>query len=125
MGNLSDITKELNNEDNAIVYGNFLDETYLKFKRNELDISTWYTEPFFNSDLEFKHQAYFAAVIHKLSNDLGFETPKWVLDGKYVLDKPYFAVEAKGMLKALLLFESPREFRTKNIYVSANAMTRV
>lgn len=49
----------------------------------------------------------------------------WMLDEKFILKEPYFALNAKGMLKVILLQESPKDFRRNNIYVSANVLEKV
>ena len=43
---------------------------------------------------------------------------------EYVLEDPYFAKGAIGMLKVALLIESPSEFRLRNVYFSENCMSR-
>ena len=49
----------------------------------------------------------------------------WMLDEKFILKEPYFALNAKGMLKVILLKESPKDFSRNNIYVSANVLEKV
>lgn len=49
----------------------------------------------------------------------------WLFDEKFILERPYFALDAKGMLRVVLLQESPFDYRRNNIFVSANVLTKV
>lgn len=49
----------------------------------------------------------------------------WMSDEKFILKEPYFALNAKGMLKVILLQESPKDFRRNNIYVSENVLEKI
>jgi len=50
---------------------------------------------------------------------------KWLYSQKFILDEPYFALNAKGGLRDILLQESPPAYRRNNIFVSANVLTKV
>ena len=67
--------------------------------------------------------AYLAAVCDHLSRRYGFPRPTWVDDPSRVLNKPYFAAKTHA-LRMILLQESPAAFRERNIFVSANALSR-
>jgi hypothetical protein len=69
------------------------------------------------------HDAYLAAVAEHLALKYGLATPRWVEDPQRFLDKPFFAGGLES-LKAILLVESPLAFRRRQIFVSANALSR-
>ena len=122
---LQDIVDNLNNENNANLYGDFLDFTRNKFKNGEIKENFFNFEPKRPNDLDKKHISYFVAVIHSLCHEFNINTPKWILNNKFVLEDPYFAMNAKGMLRISLIFESPKEFRMRNMYMTENVIRRV
>jgi len=63
--------------------------------------------------------------VEKLCNDSELEPPAWVFKEKYFLKDPMFALDAKGMLRLVLLVESPNEFVVRNIFVTENCLQRV
>ena len=67
--------------------------------------------------------AYLAATAEQLSGNFGFEMPGWVLNDDRKLSHPWFA-SSLGALRAVLLLESPAVFRARNLFISANALTR-
>ena len=68
--------------------------------------------------------AYLAAVAESLAQSAGLDTPSWAYAEDRKLRKPWFALPYAG-LRAVLLLESPAAFRSRNLFVSANALTRV
>lgn len=74
------------------------------------------------SDIE---KAMLAASVDQLFNEVMLERPDWVYDESTFLKKPYFALNAKGGLRVILLQESPRWFRARNLFVSENCLERV
>ena len=70
-------------------------------------------------------KAMLAASVDQLFNEAMLERPEWVYDESTFLKKPYFALNAKGGLRIILLRESPRWFRARNLFVSANCLERV
>ena len=50
---------------------------------------------------------------------------KWMLDKKFILKEPYFAMNAKDMLRIILLQESPYDYRKNNIFVSENVLSKI
>ena len=75
---------------------------------------------------ERKHadcNAYLAAVAETLCREASLPPPAWTEAPLCYLHRPWFA---GGMetLKAILLVESPVAFRRRNLFVSANAMSR-
>jgi hypothetical protein len=67
--------------------------------------------------------AYLAAAAAWMCHQYGFAAPEWAQESKRVLDSPFFAAKTHG-LRMILLQESPAEFRVRNLFVSANALSR-
>ena len=68
--------------------------------------------------------AYLAAVAESLAIREGWTTPPWVFAETRWLHRPYFSTKAAAF-RATLLLESPPPFRSRNLFVTANAMSRV
>ena len=71
-----------------------------------------------------RDKAYIAAMVEELCVRNNLKIPAWVDDKKLFLKEPFF-VGGLESLKAFLLVESPVSFRRRNIFVSANVLTRV
>jgi hypothetical protein len=69
------------------------------------------------------HDAYLAAVAEHLALRFGLPVPQWVEEPHRFLARPFFAGGLEN-LKAILLVESPLAFRRRQIFVSANALSR-
>jgi hypothetical protein len=69
------------------------------------------------------HDAYLAAVAEHLARKYELAIPPWVESPQRFLEKPFFAGGLES-LKAILLVESPIAFRRRQIFVSANALSR-
>jgi hypothetical protein len=69
------------------------------------------------------HDAYLAAVAEHLALRFGLTVPPWVEGPSRFLATPFFAGGLEN-LKAILLAESPLAFRRRQIFVSANALSR-
>ena len=69
------------------------------------------------------HDAYLAAVAEHLALRFGSAVPSWTDDPDRFLAEPFFAGGLET-LKAVLLVESPLAFRRRQIFVSANALSR-
>lgn len=67
--------------------------------------------------------AYLAATAAWLCHQHGLNVPKWAGSNSRALEQPYVAAKTAN-LRALLIEESPPEFRARNIFVSANALSR-
>lgn len=67
--------------------------------------------------------AYLAAVAEELAAQYGLPVPSWTVDAPRHLRRPWFAVPFAS-LRAVLLLESPPAFRCRNLFVSANALSR-
>jgi hypothetical protein len=68
--------------------------------------------------------AYLAALAESLCCEAGMHPPAWTEQPPYYLKRPWFAGGLEN-LKAILLAESPTAFRRRNLFVSANALSRV
>ena len=68
--------------------------------------------------------AFLAATAEALASAHGFDVPGWVWQESRKLRRPWFALPWKG-LRGVLLLESPAAFRSRNLFVSANALSRV
>src|SRR3954470_14305735 len=69
------------------------------------------------------YDAYLAAVAESLSTEHNIPTPVWAWAEDRKLQRPWFALPWAGM-RAVLLLESPAAFRSRNLFVSANALSR-
>jgi hypothetical protein len=67
--------------------------------------------------------AYLASAAAWLCRTHGLLIPKWARGSARALETPFFAASTRG-LRAILLQESPTEFRIRNLFVSANALSR-
>jgi len=67
--------------------------------------------------------AYLAATAEELSRAFHLQCPQWTPTMDRALRQPYFASSMRS-LRAVLLFESPPAFRARNLFVSANALSR-
>lgn len=67
--------------------------------------------------------AYLAALAESLCREVGMRPPAWTENPAYYLKRPWFA-GGLDSLKAILLAESPAAFRRRNLFVSANALSR-
>ena len=96
----------------------FLDEFYVG--DNKRKISAIVQSP---SPISPVHDAYLGAVAEHLALKFGLPVPEWVEEPRRFLTKPFFAGGLEN-LKAILLVESPSAFRRRQIFVSANALSR-
>ena len=67
--------------------------------------------------------AYLAAVAVSLAREIQEPPPAWAWAESRKLRRPWFAWPGPS-LRATLLAESPAPFRERNLFVSANALTR-
>jgi hypothetical protein len=67
--------------------------------------------------------AYLAAVAVSLAREIGVPPPAWAWHDSRKLRRPWFA-HPGAALRATLLSESPAPFRERNLFVSANALSR-
>jgi hypothetical protein len=67
--------------------------------------------------------AYLAAVAVSLAREIDAPPPSWARQEDRKLRRPWFAHPGPS-LRATLLAESPAPFRERNLFVSANALSR-
>ena len=67
--------------------------------------------------------ALLAAVAEHLARRFNLTIPAWVYEPCRYLQKPFFALRGPSF-RATLLLESPLEFRSRNLFVTANALSR-
>ena len=103
--------------------GNFLDDFYRSNRKIRWKMVE--QEPEAYEHLPSHMLPFLAGMVHKLCNDYGVDCPAWVHKAQYVLQEPYFPLNAKGNLRQLLLDESPMEFPIRNIFTTDNYLTSV
>ena len=101
---------------------NFLDEFYAAPNEAALSPTPELLAPRLG-ELGQVQDAYLAATAEQLAYNNDFPIPAWVVDEERKLHHPWFA-SPLAALRALLLLESPVAFRSRNIFVSENALTR-
>jgi hypothetical protein len=67
--------------------------------------------------------AYLAATGEWLAWKFNLQPPAWIFDETRSLHRPWFA-SPLAALRAVLLIESPAPFRSRNLFVSENALSR-
>lgn len=67
--------------------------------------------------------AYVASTAAWFSQKFDLSCPTWTEERVRIMKKPWFAAKTPN-LKAILLQESPAPFRVRNLFVSANALSR-
>jgi hypothetical protein len=67
--------------------------------------------------------AYLAATAEWLAWKFDLPPPPWAFNPARSLRRPWFASQLSA-LRAVLLLESPAAFRSRNLFVSENALTR-
>lgn len=67
--------------------------------------------------------AYLAATADELARQFNLTRPTWIDAETRKLRWPWFA-SSLAALRAVLLLESPAGFRSRNLFVSENALTR-
>ncbi len=67
--------------------------------------------------------AYLAATAEWLAWKFNLPPPRWAFEPSRSLRRPWFASQLAA-LRAVLLLESPAAFRSRNLFVSENALSR-
>ena len=107
--------------DFSYLLGDFLDAFYRQPTAAALE-----TEPVSLADRHEKGaawDAFLAATAQTLAARQGWRAPAWVFGTNRYLSRPFFPVAAASF-RATLLLESPPEFRARNLFVTANALSR-
>jgi len=102
---------------------NFLDEFYAAPNLSALSETPELLAPRLG-DQGRVQDAYLAATAEHLAAAHHLPIPNWVVDDARKLHRPWFASQLAS-LRAVLLLESPPTFRSRNLFVSENALTRV
>jgi hypothetical protein len=102
---------------------NFLDEFYGAPNAAALLPEPPRLSPYLDR-LGLVQDAYLAATAEYLASVYGFAVPIWVAAESRKLHSPWFASSLEA-LRAALILESPAAFRSRNLFVSENALTRV
>lgn len=76
-------------------------------------------------NLSLVEKATLAAIVDAVCSEQHISRPDWIFDPSTYLDKPHFALNAKGAFRIVLLRESPKWFRSRNLFVTANCIERV
>lgn len=73
-------------------------------------------------ELDEKLFALLSSITHYLCNEIGLAVPMWAKKS-YFLEEPWYPANIES-LKAFALLESPLEFRSNNIFVLENFLSR-
>ena len=101
---------------------NFLDEFYAAPDAASLSTAPALLGPRFG-ELGRVQDAYLAATAEELARAHDLAAPVWTADEARKLHRPWFA-SPLAALRAVLLLESPVGFRSRNLFVSENALSR-
>lgn len=77
------------------------------------------------NELSDVNKSMLAATVDELCSKFNVRRPEWVMDPSTYLADPYFSLNAKGDLRVVLLRESPKWYRSRNLFVSNNCSERV
>jgi len=102
-----------------LMFGTFLDRFYAN-----KDVKMIEEEPFENINVSKEIRAFVSASVDYLSNSIEAVTPAWTKKKEAKLEEPFFPSNLKGEIRAVMLIESPIEFKTRNIYVLGNVLSR-
>ena len=75
------------------------------------------------ADLGRVQDAYLAATAEELARQFNLQRPTWIDAETRKLHRPWFA-SSLAALRAVLLLESPAAFRSRNLFVTENALAR-
>jgi hypothetical protein len=75
------------------------------------------------ADLGRVQDAYLAATAEELARQFNLQRPTWIDAETRKLHRPWFA-SPLAALRAVLLLESPAAFRSRNLFVTENALAR-
>jgi len=101
---------------------NFLDEFYAAPNAAALAAVPALLAPQFG-ELGRVQDSYLAATAEELAGRFNLPHPSWTTGETRQLRSPWFATPLAA-LRALLLLESPPAFRSRNLFVSGNALSR-
>ena len=102
---------------------NFLDEFYFAPNESGLVEAPALLAPALG-DAGRVQDAYLAATAEELARAHGITCPAWTAAESRRLHQPWFA-SPLAALRTVLIIESPVGFRSRNLFVSGNALSRV
>jgi hypothetical protein len=103
-------------------FANFLDEFYAAPSADALASEPVLLAPEF-AELGRVQDAYLAATAEELARQFNLTRPMWIDAETRKLHRPWFA-SSLAALRTVLLLESPAGFRSRNLFVSENALAR-
>ena len=101
---------------------NFLDEFYAAPDARALVAKPVLLAPILGEPGRVQ-DAYLAATAEELARARKFSVPLWTDEAVRKLQRPWFA-SPLAALRTVLLLESPPAFRSRNLFISENALTR-
>jgi hypothetical protein len=101
---------------------NFLDEFYSAPNAKALEDRPQLLAPKFGEAGRVQ-DVYLAAVAEELARIRQFPVPTWTMEETRKLHRPWFA-SPLAALRTVLLLESPSTFRSRNLFISENALSR-
>lgn len=111
-------------EEPSWLIGDFLDDFRLRAGSDEERMRLVQDEPaWVEAGPGEPLNAYLAAIAESVCIEAGLPVPAWTCSPCRFLEVPWFAGGLES-LKATLLVESPVPFRRRNLFVSANALSR-
>lgn len=114
----------LGGTDAWVALGDFLDDWYVRAITNEVRRAMVKDElPDARTEDEIRWAAFFAATVHRLCDAYKMPPPEWVRHNRYVLQQPWFLFPGTS-LRAWQLFESPPEFKMRNVFAGDNVLSR-
>ena len=112
----------INGDSFDLCLANFLDDFYAAPKADALTTQPVLLAPTLGESGRVQ-DAYLAATAEELARARKFSVPSWTDSDARKLHRPWFA-SPLAALRAVLLLESPAAFRSRNLFISQNALTR-
>jgi hypothetical protein len=103
-------------------FANFLDEFYVAPNPEALAGTPVLLAPTLGDPGQVR-DAYLGAAAEELARHYQFPAPEWAASDARKLHRPWFA-SSLAALRTVLLLESPAAFRSRNLFISQNALTR-
>ena len=103
-------------------FANFLDEFYAAPNQAALVDPPALLAPTLGDPGQVR-DAYLGATAEELAGHYQFPVPEWAAAEARKLHRPWFA-SSLAAVRAVLLLESPAAFRSRNLFISQNALTR-
>lgn len=101
---------------------NFLDEFYCAPNANALAETPLFLAGEFG-EIGSVQDAYLAATAEEIARAHSLALPEWAHSEARKLHKPWFSSQLAS-LRAVLILESPAGFRSRNLFISENALAR-